>query len=359
MPDPIIARHQRLWSNPSRRGVVYTGHGPNVTSERLKAFRWDWWVPSQGTGAGGTALFPLSLGCPPVLTSEGKEWIGKLIHGPEDVDRFQPPPVETGKCGEVLAQTRSARQADANVRIRQCDIQSPLGVAELMWDASFYTALIEQPAAVHKLLDKITDFEIAFILEQKRLAGERFIASGFPAIWSGSEGTFVADDTMSLISPMMHMEFSVPYLNRISEACGGLYYHTCTLRPNYYPNVRAIRGVRGFNCNPGNSCPTHDIIREFAGEFVFTFHLVVGMHATTDVLAWPRDASGALVGAERASPRPFRSEAEFLRYWLDSMTGRTAMSIYFSDICQVPEIIEPVYDLLDERGLSPRACGIR
>ena len=357
MPHPIIIRQQDLWFNPSRRGVVYAGNA-SVTSERLKSFRWDWSVPAQGTGAGGTALFPLSLGCPPVPTSEGKEWIGKIIHGPDDVARFQPPPIDTGKCGEVLAQTRTIRETTPDALIRQCDIQSPLGIAELMWDGSFYTALIEQPAAVHALLDKITDFEIAFILEQKRIAGERFVASSFPAIWSGCEGTFVADDTMSLISPAMHLEFSVPYLNRISDACGGLYYHTCTLRPQYYGNIRAIRGIRGFNCNPGNSCPTHEIIREFSREFVFTFHLVVGMHATTDVLAWPRHADGSLAGAENASPHPFRSEVEFLRYWLDSITDRTAMSLYFSDICQVPEIIEPVYEVMDEYGFSPRACGI-
>ena len=355
MPDQIIEHQRRLWANPSMRGVVYTGWQCN---ERLKSFRWDWTVPSDGTGSGSTAMFPLSLGCPPVYTSEGKEWIAKIIHGPDDAERFQPPPISSRNCGEVLAQTRALLEKPGSL-IRQCDIQSPLGVAELLWDGSFYTALIEHPAAVHRLLEKITAFEIEFIRAQQRLAGERFIASSFPAVWSGSEGTFVADDTMSLISPAMHLVFSVPYLNAISDACGGLYYHTCSLRPQYFGNVRRIRGIRGFNCNPGNSCPTHEVIREFSGEFVFTFHLVVGMHATTDVLAWPRNSDGSLVGAEKASPRPFAREVDFLRYWLDSMTDKTAMSLYFSDISQVPEIIEPVYDLMDEYGYSPAKCGIR
>ncbi len=227
--------------------------------------------------------------------------------------------------------------------MRNPDIQSPLGIAELMWDDSFYAALLEEPDAVHALLDKITAFQVDFVRAIQAAAGSRYNPCGFPLVWAAGPGTMVADDSMSLISPAMHAEFSVPYLNRMAREAGPLYYHSCTWRRPYFDNLRRLERVRAWNWNPGNSDDPAELIRAFSGTAVLALHLTADMHRTTDVLRLGRD---------------FADEADFLRYCLDAMTDTTCLSWWFSDIVRKGPVMDRIYDLLHERGFTPAAAGL-
>ena len=156
-------------------------------------------------------------------------------------------------------------------------------------------------------------------------------------------GTMLSDDSMSLISPEMHREYSLPYVNQIADACGPLFYHSCTWREQYFENLHQIRNVRAFNWNPGNSDDPAKIIREFSGEAVLAPHLVIDMHHDRDVLALGRE---------------FADEADFLRYMIDSMQDNTCLHFWFSNVVQKGEVIERIYDMLDELGYTPRAAGL-
>ena len=229
--DTMAAMLRDAYANPVGRNIFYSGSGRATASERLNALEhWDWWPgPVRGVEGGATTLFPMSLGCPPRITSEGREWIAPCITEPSQARALRMPDIYEGRTGVVLRNLqRVAAETPPDVQIGSVDVQSPLGIAELMWDESFYLALIEAPAAVHTLLDNITEFLIAFLREYQRLAGERLMPVAWPPIWASGRGTMIADDTMSLVSPAMHAEFSLPYLNRIADACGPIYYHSFT-----------------------------------------------------------------------------------------------------------------------------------
>ncbi len=67
------------------------------------------------------------------------------------------PEVHTGRTGEILEKMSLLLETlPEDIQIRLPDIQSPLGVAELMWDQSFYLALLTNPEEVHILLENIT-----------------------------------------------------------------------------------------------------------------------------------------------------------------------------------------------------------
>lgn len=351
-PPSRIRRMQAIlreaYAHPDRRAVFYAASSGAVTgSERLNGLPcWDWSVMASNgpPSAGSTCLVPLALGCPPRRLADGREWVQPLIHEPAQVAELAIPDVWSGRTGQVLREIEQLHhELDPEVQIREPDIQSPLGIAELMWDESFYTAVIDHPQAVHVLLDKITTFQIAYVREIQRLAGERFNAAGFPPIWADARGTMVSDDSMTLLSPPMHAEFSVPYLNRFAEACGPLFYHSCSWRAKYFDNIRAIGPIRAVNWNPGNSDDPGAIIRAFSGEAVLAPHVCAGMHADEDLVA---------------AGLHFADEVELVRYMLDAAGEDTCLMFWLSDVAAKGEVIERIYDLFDERGYSPAARGL-
>lgn len=332
------------WRNPAQKNLFYSSNGARTGCDRLNALSsWDWTPePAQGVEGVSTCMFPLALGCPPRRTSEGKEWVDPLITRPRQAEEFRAPDVHAGRTGEVLRNIRAkAKTLEPWGLIREPDIQSPLGVAELMWDESFYSALVEHPKPVHALLDKVTDFIIEFIKGVKAAAGSHLNAVGFPPLYGTSEGTMVSDDSMSLLSPAMHLEFSVPYLNRMAKAVGPLYYHSCTWRTQYFENIHKIENCAALNWNPGNSDDPAVIIAEFSGDAVLTPHIVANMHKDNDLL-----------------PFEFEDEVALLRYMVESASENTSLHFWFSNVIAKGDIIERMYDYLDEGGYTPRARGV-
>ena len=345
MNDAMASILKDKFDNPTQRFCAYTVNGAETGSATLNNTpQWDWTpAPSVGVRA-STCSLPLALGCKPVLIDEQKEWIEPRITCPEDVSTLEIPDIYEGRTGHILKEFQAqVDQLDEGSFIKNPDIQSPLGVAELMWDSSFYIALIEEPGAVHALLDKITEFTIRYIQELQRIAGDRYNPCGFPPVWSCGPGTMVADDSLSLISPEMHAEFSVPYINRIGMAAGPLYYHSCTWRKAHFESIKQIENVRSYNWNPGNSDDPVDIFPEFSGRAVLALHLCKDMHRDHDVVQWGYD---------------FPDEVAFFRHFLDVMEPDTCMYWWFSNVRNKGPILEAIYALLDERGFTPRAYGL-
>ncbi|MDR1145512.1 MAG: hypothetical protein LBK71_05180 [Verrucomicrobiales bacterium] len=334
------------WRNPTQPRVFYSANSAEISSPRLRALRhWDWTpqrTASPGALALNTCLFPLALGCQSTFLTDGKEWAAPLITDPAQVDALRVPAVWESRAGEVLRDLRAQAAAlPPDVLIRQPDVQSPLNVAEMMWDSSFYLALVEEPAAVHRLLEKITDFIIAFVREVHQVLGARCNSVGFPLIWGGPRGTMIGDDMISLLSPEMHAEFSLPYVNRIADAAGPLYYHSCTWREKYFANIRQVRNVHSYNWNPGNSDDPALIIREFSGRALLVPHIQIDMHLDNDLLRFG-----------------FQDEAELLRYLLDHLQDHSTVYFWFAAVVSKTAVLEKMYDLLHERGHTPAAWGI-
>lgn len=346
MTDAMADLLLQSLNSPDRRAFYYSGNSAETGSRRLNEMtHWDWTpVRSVGVPGSSTCMFPLALGGQRIETSEGKEWVAGVIGEAAQVRDLELPDVRSGRTGQVLDHVRElADTLPPGERIRMPDVQSPLGVAELLWDGSFYLALVDCPDVVHDLLDKITTFIIRFHLAMKKAAGDRLNAIGFPCVWGDAVGVYVSDDSMSLLSPAMHLEFSVPYLNRIADACGPLVYHSCSWWEPYFDNIHQLRDVRVMNWNPGNSTDPAVIIKEFSGKAVLAPHLVKDMHRDRDVLKLSRG---------------FDDEVAFFAHMLDSMQDHTCMHFWFSNIVQKGDVIERIYDLLDARGHTPASQGM-
>jgi len=343
--EQMASRLEQAFANPRQKFCFYSANGAETGSARLNSLPlWDWTPYRTHGGGGSTCMVPLAFGCPPVDIGDGKQWIKPLITNAAQVCDLVIPDPRDGQTGKMIRRTAElARTLPPGDRVRNPDIQSPLGIAELMWDQSFYLALVESPEAVHELLDKITKFQIDYIQAIQQAAGDRYNPCGFPLVWCSGTGTMVADDTMSLISPVMHAEFSLPYVNRIATAVGPLYYHSCTWRAPYFDNLRQLKHVRAINWNPGNSDDPATLIREFSGSAVLALHLVLDMHKDNDVLKLGHD---------------FADEAEFFAYCLDAMTDESCLYWWFSNIREKGPVMEKIYDLLHERGYSPQAAGV-
>ena len=336
------------YRHPHRKCFFYTGNNHPDAGKVLGKKQWDW-TPQPTVNIepwySHTHTLALAFGAPPCYTSGGKEWVQKIITGPADVSKIKIPPVWSGRPGQLLDKAcEMLTQLPEETLIRLPDIQSPLGVAELLWDESFYTSFLIEPQALHELLEKITSFIIAYITEWKKVLGHRLNAACHPHLWATHEGYYISDDVNSMISPEQHEEFSIPYINKITQACGHLFYHSCTWTPLYFENIRKIHSIKAANWSTGTSADPALLIKEFSGQFVLAPHIGLDTHTEEGISTLNKN---------------IRDAVDLVRYYLDSMQENTTMYMVLQeDLVKDEDMIQRLYRLFDERGYTPEARGL-
>jgi len=339
--EQILNELRLAYAKPNEHRVLYCGSDVTA-SDRLNSLTFWHYKPTKIRSVSadkvsyiGNALIAQSLGCDDVFTSTGKEWMKPLITDPADAKKIKTPNLYDTRAGQVILAAKEITEeldsAALDTKIVIPDTAAPLSIAELMWDDTFYECLTDDASSVHSLLQKITDFTIEFTLEFKRIVGDRYAPCPWPGVWSEGSGCYLGDDAMSLVSPKMHLEFSVPYINQISKSCGGLYYHSCSWYEQYFDNIAKIEGVKLYNWNPGNSTDSAVIMREFGGKAVLAPHITKNMHLDNDIIKLGQD---------------FADEFELFKYIYDNIPVNSAVIFYFSDICNDKELIERIYDFM-------------
>jgi hypothetical protein len=234
----------------------------------------DDFVPTLGTGAGTCAL-ATAFGCVESQTA-GVYWVDPCITRMEQIDALRRPPVTAGKLGQVLEQTRAyAACADERLSIRIMDFQSPFTTVEqMLGSARFFVMPYDEPKRLHGLMDVVTDFAIAFFTAQIEAAGPNCCPGIWPAFWfPRGAGIQMSDDNLVNVSPDVYAEFVVPYNNRIAEAFGGLFLHSCTIKAPHLPVLHTLKGLTGINCDISTSVSPVRLLDEFGDD------IVVGPHA--------------------------------------------------------------------------------
>ena len=344
----MIERLEEAYRNPDKKFCFYIGES-QLTAEKITGIKqWDWCPqPTENIEPWywQTHSLALAFGAKPIMTSDGREWIDKIISDPSQISKLKIPEVWSGRTGEILNKAAEMlRQLPEDTLIRLPDIQSPLGIAELLWDESFYTAFLLTPGYIHELTEKITEFIINYIKEFQKLPGNRLNPACHPRIWSKLRGYYISDDVNSMISPEQHAEFSIPYINKITEACGPVFYHSCTWNQNYFENFRRVNNKKVINWSVGSSADPAIIIREFSGEAILAPHIGLQTH-TEGVIP---------------SLKPGINDASGLvKYFLDAMLENTTMYMVLQDsIFENEEITRKIVRLFDERGYSPMTNGL-
>lgn len=190
------------------------------------------------------------------------------------------PSVRDGELGRILDYTRFfIEKTGGRYPIRMADVQGPVDNAALiLGHTDFLESVLVRPAEIRLLLDMITDLMIAFIREQRRLVqslGAEFVPSGFQPWLPDGLGVSVANDAGVMLSPALHDEFGVPYLNRLSEEFGGVYVHSCGDWSHLFPSLEKVRGLRGLEFGASET-PFGPVADRFGGKTVLACR--VGLH---------------------------------------------------------------------------------
>ena len=213
----------------------------------------------------GVTILAEAFGAETYVQQNGDPVVARpIIKKPEDVYSLKKPDPDCPTFTRILNNLKFwAEKTGGAVPVGTTDPQSPLDVIDLLWDTNdFYFSLYEHKKEVHYLLDLITETFIDFYSRQLALVPTpAHPVHLFPAVGS-ADGIAVSEDEVINMTPDLYAEFGTPYLSRISEAFGGLYFHSCGNFMPFFEQIKDISRLRALN---GHMSP-----KEIAPEMIKT-----------------------------------------------------------------------------------------
>jgi uroporphyrinogen-III decarboxylase len=204
----------------------------------------------------------------------------------EDIRRLEVP--AAGTAGLMPTVLESLRYMTANSALPVCitDCQGPLTTAnQLMGYDKLIYLMVDEPAAAHELMDKVTTTLIDWFRLQKELIGER---PGYcfsdQLVYTGPHvGIWFSDDDAVLMSADLYREFVVPYNSRFLRAFGGGMLHYCGNGNHQVDNLLATDGLLGLTV-----FPLHDLrsIAELQRRVFGRLVLFIGDFTPADHRPW-------------------------------------------------------------------------
>lgn len=297
----------------------------------------DDYIPRLSTNI-GTYVWALALGCELIKLDDGRIFVKEpIIHKPEDVYKIKRPKITDGKLGFVLELTKYFEEQAGDVYpIEITDVQTPLTIGPLVWETNnFFLSLYGHKKEVHYLFEMMTELVIEFVKAQKEIISD-FVPICWPPIWMPPEfGIFCSDDTSSMVSPELYEEFGLPYVNRISEAFGGIFFHSCQIKEPHFPNLLKIKGLRGINFDLSGSADFGKIVEFFGKKTVIVPHSYL--------------CKGV----------PFKDEVGYVEYILEKVPEYVPLFFYVCNVMQDPVTSrdrpinpERLYQFLKNRGIK-------
>jgi len=200
----------------------------------------------------GVGVFASALGCEVGFPPDQMPWTHFAIKAGDPADKvyeLPTPDVRGGLLGDILDFAEYFdRKAEHRFPIAVTDVQGPIDTAYLVWDScDFMVAMYEHPQEVHHLMRLCTDLLIKFIREMRSKVRE-FVPAHFPPVYlPDGMGICVSEDALAVLSPHLYEEFSLPYINELSEEFGGILIHSCGNFEHQLVNLQKVRGLRGIN----------------------------------------------------------------------------------------------------------------
>jgi hypothetical protein len=216
-----------------------------------------------------TGVFAAAFGCEMHGFDGSNAAARPLVFTAEEADRLPLPDLDAPPIARVFELAQLLRErAGPDAPITVPDIQSPFDIAALVWNKEqMYMAMIENPDAVRRLVEKCHLLLKRFLTEFKRRFPECNLCH-CPNVWTPPElGCSLSEDEVGCMSPRMFETFCLPTLTDLSETFGGLFMHCCANADRHYARFRKIPNLRGLNRvfqSPG----PRPAIEAFAGETV-------------------------------------------------------------------------------------------
>lgn len=217
----------------------------------------------------GTQIFAAAFGSPVHVYEDSPPCALPAVQTAREADAlvtpdpFAPP---LDRVWEYAGMLRDRLGPDTIIRVP--DIQSPFDIAALIWrKEAFYLALVDDPAAVKRLVGKCQELLTRFLQEWQREFSPCSLAH-CPNAWAPPElGCWLSEDEAGVLSVPMFEGFCLPSLQELSAAFGGLFVHCCATADHQYDSFRKVANLRGMNRvfqSPGPG----PAIEAFSGETV-------------------------------------------------------------------------------------------
>jgi hypothetical protein len=229
----------------------------------------------------GVVGIPSSFGCEVVWWEDNLPAVRPLPDlSPDRILTIRKPSVLDGELGRVLNYTGEfIRMTGGRIPIRLTDIQGPLDSAALIaGHTEFLTLMMTEPRSAHHLLRTVTELSIDLVKAQRDIVRQHnveFVSSMFQPWIPDGTGVSVSNDECVMISAVMHDEFSVPYINMISEEFGGVAVHSCGNWVHQFKSLDRIHNLRGLEFG-ATEAPYELVFNHFAGRVMLACR--VGLH---------------------------------------------------------------------------------
>lgn len=172
------------------------------------------------------------------------------VKTPEDIKKLEiPDPEKAGLMPKVLDFLRYMK-ANSFLPVGITDFQGPLTTAnQLMGYDKLIYLMYDHPAAMHQLMDKVSEALICWVKKQKEIIGEPLnYCIADQQVYTGEHaGVWFSDDDAVLMSPDTYREFVVPYNSRILKEFGGGCIHYCGNATHHADNFLATEGLMALN----------------------------------------------------------------------------------------------------------------
>ena len=255
----------------------------------------------------GVTPLASAFGCPVRYFDHSAPWVEPLIRPgdpPEKVYELPSPKVTDGQLGSILELIDYfVAETGGRYPIAITDSQGPLDMAYLVWESSaFMLAMYANPKEVHHLMRLVTDLIIAFV-KQERARSPQFFPCHCPPLWMPEGlGISISEDCSAVLSPKLYEEFSLPYINELSEEFGGVVIHSCGNFLHQFDNLAQVHNLRGLNFGASET-PFAAVWERFGGKTAILPH--IGLNKEF----------------------PFESHVEFIEHILGTATHSRGLSI--------------------------------
>lgn len=196
------------------------------------------WVPAVRPDVGCSCL-ATAFGAELYWGDSGNQTCGVLSPVIRDLSaaaRLEVPPADAGVLADGTERVRRFAETGAGlVSVSLLDMAGGLNVAmDLLGGDLLYTAMLEEPEALERLLDAVQGLFLSAIERQIGAAGGEgnITATDFPDTWfpEGRKG-HVSDDISANISPALYRRFCLPVHDRVFRRYGGGGLHNCGPNP--------------------------------------------------------------------------------------------------------------------------------
>jgi uroporphyrinogen-III decarboxylase len=200
----------------------------------------------------GVGVFASAFGCPVEFLWNQLPRTHFAIKAGEPAQKvyeLEKPSAYSGLLGNVLDFTEYfEKKTNSKYPIAVTDMQGPMDTAYLVWDScDFMVAMYEHPKEVHHLMRMCTDLVIEFVKEMRSKVKE-FVPAHFPPVYlPDGKGLAVSEDALAVLSAPLYEEFSLPYINELSEEFGGILIHSCGNFEHQLGVLEKVHNLRGIN----------------------------------------------------------------------------------------------------------------